>query len=137
MAPKETIMTIMLTRKAPVTALAAVLLALASASLGAEQMPTHDMRHMPIDQQVEMAHTRQEHDAVAERLEQEASEFEKRAGEHERLGKLYRGGFGGPKKNGAALANHCDKLVKNLRASAQETREMARLHRHAAQQLDE
>ena len=129
-------MTIVLTRKLPVTVLAAVLLAMASASQGAEQTPMHDMGHMPIDQQVEMAHTQQEHDAVAERLEQEASELEKRAGEHERLAKLYRGGFGGP-KNGPTLANHCDNLVKNLRASAQEAREMASLHRHVAQQLAE
>jgi hypothetical protein len=130
-------MTIVLTRKVPVAALAAVLLAFVSATAAAEQAATHDMHHMPIDQQVQMAHTRQEHDGVAERLEQEAIEFEKRAGEHERLGKLYRGGFGGPKKNGATLANHCDKLVKNLRASAQEAREIARLHRHVAQQLAE
>jgi hypothetical protein len=130
-------MTTDLAHKVPVAALTAVLLAFVSASATAEQTPMQDMRHMPIDQQVEMAQTRQEHDAVAERLEQEASEFEKLAGEHERMGKRYRGGFGGPKKNGAALANHCDKLVKNLRASAQEAREMARLHRHVAEQLAE
>jgi len=130
-------MTIVLTRKVPVAAFAAVLLAFVSATAAAEQTPTHDMRHMPIDEQVQMAHSRQEHDAVAERLEQQASEFEKRAGEHERLAKLYRGGLGGPKKNGGTLANHCDKLVKNLRASAQEAREMARLHRHVAQQIAE
>ena len=131
-------MRIMLTRNVPVTALAAMLLAFASATPAAQEMPLDDdMRHMPIDQQVEKAHTQQEHDAGAERLEQDASELEKRASDHERLGKRYRSGFGGPKKNGAMLANHCDSLVKNLRASAQETREMARLHRQVAQQLAE
>lgn len=130
-------MRIKLTRKVPVTALAAMLLAFASATPAAQEMPLHDMHHMPIDQQVEKAHTQQEHDAVAERLEHDASELEKRASDHERLGKRYRSGFGGPKKNGAMLANHCDNLVKNLRASAQETREMARLHRQVAQQLAE
>lgn len=130
-------MRIVSSRKVAVTALASALLGFTSASSGAEQKPANDMPHMPIDQQVEMAHTQQEHDAIPDRLEQEASEFERRAGEHERLGKLYRGGFGGPKKNGAMLANHCDKLAKNLQASAQEAREMAHLHRDVAQQLAE
>ena len=126
----------MLTRKVSVTALAAALLAFASASPAVEEKPMHDTHQMTIDQQVEMAHTQEEHEAVAKRFENEATALEKKADEHERLAKRYRTGMGaGPKANTASLANHCGSFVKNLRASAQDAREMARLHRAVAQQV--
>ena len=127
----------MLTRKVPVIVLAAALLAIVSMSPAAQEKPMHGMRdmpHMSIDQQVEMAKSQQDHEAVAKRFEDEASELEKQATEHERLAKRYRGGMGvGPKTNAASLANHCDNFVKSLRSSATEAREMARLHRDVAQ----
>jgi hypothetical protein len=128
--------TIMLTRKVPATALAVALLACATVSFAAEEKATHDMSQMTIDQQVEMAQTRADNEAVAKRFENEAIELEKRAGEHERLAKRYHSGIGvGPKASAASLASHCDNFVKNLRASATEAREMARLHRESAQHL--
>ena len=126
----------MLTRKVSVTALAAALLAFASTSPAVEEKPMHDTHQMTIDQQVEMAQSREDNEAVAKRFENEATELEKKADEHERLAKRYRSGIGvGPKASAASLATHCDNFVKNLRASATEAREMARLHRESAQHL--
>jgi hypothetical protein len=131
--------TIMLTRKVPVIALAAALLAIVSMSPAAQEKPMqgmHGMPHMSIDQQVEMAKSKEDHEAVAKRFEDEANELDKQAAGHERLAKRYRGGMGvGPKTNAASLANHCDSFVKNLRASATEAREMARLHRDVGEHL--
>lgn len=89
-----------------------------------------------IEHQLEMAKTAADHEAIAKRFEDEAAQLEKQAGEHERLAKRYRGGMGvGPKTNAAELASHCDSMVKNLRASAQDAREMARMHHDIGQQL--
>ena len=133
----------MLTRKVPVTVLSVALLGVAFASGAAEEKPMKDMQHMhdmqmqmhhtPIDQQVEKATSKEEQEAVAKRFDQEAADLESRAAEHERLAKVYRGGAGvGPKGNAASLATHCDSLVKSLRASAADARQMARLHHEAA-----
>ena len=89
-----------------------------------------------IDHMLEMAKTRADHEAIAKRFEDEATQLDKQATEHEKLARRYRGGVGvGPKTNADSLANHCDNLVKNLRASAGDAREMARMHRDVAQQL--
>lgn len=126
----------MFTRYLPVLAAAATLLALASVSSAADEKATHPMHHATIDQQVEMAQTQADHEAVAKRLEDEAVELDKQADEHERLAKRYRSGVGvGPKANAASLATHCDNFVKNLRASANDAREMARLHRDVGKTL--
>ncbi len=88
------------------------------------------------EHQLEMAKTAADHEALAKRFEDEAAQLEKQAGEHERLAKRYRGGMGiGPKTNAESLASHCDSMVKNLRASAQDAREMARMHHDIGQQL--
>jgi hypothetical protein len=121
----------MFTRNLPIATTAAALLALASLSFAAEEEKdeTHHM-HVTIDHQVETAKTAADHEAIAKRFEDEAADLEKQVGEHERLAKRYHSGIGvGPKTNAASLATHCDNFVKNLRASANDAREMARLHR--------
>jgi len=126
----------MFTRYLPVATAAAAMLALASVSSAADEKATDPMHHVNIDQQVEMAQTQADHEAVAKRLEDEAAELDKQADEHERLAKRYRAGLGvGPKTNAASLATHCDNFVKNLRASANDAREMARLHRDVGKTL--
>jgi hypothetical protein len=124
--------------------LTATLLALGSLSSSAAEDPKTQHEHkmhmddqeMSIDHQVEMARSAADHEAVAKRLDDEATLLEKQAGEHERLAKRYRSGMGvGPKTNAASLAAHCDKLVKSLRASAAEVREMAQLHRDLAKHM--
>lgn len=122
----------MSTRSLTLAAVGAALLAIgASPYAAAAEAPGGSIEH-----QVEMAKTKADHEAIAKRFEDEATQLDKQAGEHERLARRYRGGIGvGPKTNAESLANHCDSLVKNLRASASEAREMAKLHRAMAHQL--
>jgi len=128
-------------------ALGAALLALAALGAAAQEkeqqkepsMPMHEhrMQHdVTILHLVETAQTAADHEAVAKRFEAEAANFDQQAQHHERLAKRYRGGLGvGPKGNAQSLAKHCDNLVKNLKASAADAREMAQLHRDLGKAL--
>jgi len=123
----------MFTRYLSIAAATLTLLGLASMSSLADEK---GMQHMSIDHQAAMAHTQADHEALAKRFDEEAAKLDKQAGEHERLAKQYRSGVGaGPKSDGGSLATHCDNLVKNLKASADDAREMARMHRDIAKTL--
>ena len=59
--------------------------------------------------------------AVAATLEQQAAEYRAAADKHEKMGKMHRGGAGSSKVNHEGIVKHCDALVQNLRAAAQES----------------
>jgi hypothetical protein len=127
----------MSTRSINAAVVTTVLVALGSLSASAadQPMPMHSETHVvAIEHQVETAKTQADHEAVAQRFEEEAAQFEKQAAEHERLAAQYRKAPGNPKwnNNSTALATHCDRLVKNLKASAKEAHEMAQLHHDVA-----
>jgi len=85
---------------------------------------------------VETAKTSADHEAIAQHYDAEAKQFDAQATRHEALAEHYAMGHGGgPKANTASLAQHCKNLVKNLKASAQEAREMAQLHRELGKAL--
>ena len=108
---------------------AAALLALTPVSAGAGEKAMSEMQHVDAERQIETAQTAADHETIAMRFENEAVRLEKQAADHERMAARYRSGVGvGPKANSASLANHCDSFVKNLRASANDARELARLH---------
>jgi len=128
----------------PIAAIATTLLAVSSIGLAAEDkpmasadkpMPMHHQHDVTIVQLVETAKTRADHEAIARRFDEQAAQFDKDADHHAKLAKNYHAGLGNPKVNTASLAQHCDNLVKNLRASAADARELAKLHREAAQSL--
>ncbi|MGD9878592.1 MAG: hypothetical protein AB7U95_00500 [Reyranella sp.] len=130
----------------PIAAIATTLLAVSSIGLAAEDKPMasadkpmpmmeHHQHDVTIVQLVEAAQTRKDHEAVARRFDEQAAQFDKDADHHAKLAKNYHARLGNPKVNTASLAQHCDNLVKNLRTSAAEAREMAKLHREAAQSL--
>jgi hypothetical protein len=123
----------MYTRQVTALVIAAALLGFSIMSSAAEdKAPT---QAASLEQQVASAQTKAEHEAVAMQFEAQAWDLESIAAKHERLSNIYRKGQGvGPKGSGASLAIHCDNLVKNLRASAAEARELARAHREAAAQ---
>lgn len=130
----------MLTRYCHAVITTAALLALVSLGAVAQQQPAHpvpvETHQLPIDRQVEIAQSMADHEAIAERLDAEAVRFDRQAAEHEQLAEHYRRGLGmGPKGNSASLANHCDRIAKNLKASATDAREMARMHREIAHKL--
>ena len=117
--------------------IAAVFLAALSIGAAADEKPMHQMgQDAMIDHMVETARTAKDHEEIAKSFDEEAADFEEKAANHERLAKQYNKGAGvGPKGNPAALANHCNRIVKNLRASAEDAREMARLHREVAKSI--
>lgn len=126
---------IMSTRPLPAAA-AAAFLTLIPLNLAADEPPATEVHEITIDRQVEIAQSMADHEAVAQRFEEEAAQFEKQAARHERLSKHYRSGLGaGPKGNPASLALHCERIAKNLRDSAADAREMARMHRDVAHKL--
>jgi hypothetical protein len=131
----------MFTRKVTILVIAAALLGGSAVSSAGEDKPTGmsekagQVQPAVLEQMVASAQTKSEHEAVATQFEAQAWDLESMAAKHERLSNLYRKGQGvGPKGSAASLAIHCDKLVKNLRASAAEARELARAHREAATQ---
>lgn len=84
--------------------------------------------------QTQSAESSAEHRAAAKRFQDEAVQFEKQAAEHERMATEYRQrAHALPKYNYATLAEHCDRLAKDLKAAASEARETAKLHEAVAQ----
>lgn len=127
-------------RSTVLVAAAAALLAIGSSRVASADETKMNMDHNPpsIDRMVETAHSKADHEAIAQRFDEEAERLEQLASTHETLAKRYRSGMGvGPKTNPAGLVNHCETLVKNLRASAREAREMAQMHRQMAHDLAE
>lgn len=109
----------MLTRTIQTAFLAVVLLAGAPFSAMAQESTTH----------VDVADTGAEHHAAAERYESQARDFDKQVAEHVQMGIEYRKrARAQPKMNYVVLAEHCDRLAKNLKAAAAEARELAHLH---------
>lgn len=130
----------MFTRHRYATATALVLFALASHTALAQQEPAHpppiETHELTIDRQVEIAQSMADHEAIAQRLEEDAARFERQATEHEQLAQHYRRSPSrGPKANAANLAHHCERIAKNLKTSAADTRAMARMHREIAHKL--
>ena len=85
------------------------------------------------ESQAVAAESSAEHKAAAQRFQDEAAQFEKQAAEHEQMAADYRKRARAlPKYNYAALADHCDRLAKDLKAAAANARETAKLHEAAA-----
>jgi hypothetical protein len=117
------------------SAIAAAIL-FATGSLDAAAQHHTEQRDMSILQLVEAAQTGADHEAIAKRLEKDAIQFDEQAAEHELLAKRYGRGPARTKGNAASLGNHCGRLAKNLKASAQDSRALAELHREIAHQLE-
>jgi hypothetical protein len=91
---------------------------------------------MSILQLVEAAETGADHEAIAQRLEEDAIQFDEQAAEHELRARRYGRGPARAKGNAASLGNHCGRLARSLKASAQDSRALAELHREIAHQLE-
>lgn len=120
-------------------AAATALFAIGSHTALAQQQPAHpppvETHELTIDRQVEIAQSMADHEAVAQRLEEEAAQFERQATEHEQLCKHYRSSMAGTKVHAANLTHHCERIAMNLKASATDARAMARMHREIAHKL--
>ena len=81
--------------------------------------------------QIAAAKTPADHEAIAKAYDTEAAEADKKAAAHESMAKTYQLG-GTPKGSQTAMAGHCERLVKQYRAIAEETRLLAASHRPMA-----
>ena len=125
----------MVTRYIPVGT--ATLFALICLSVHAQASPPVAETHeVPIDQQVEVAQSMADHEAVAQRFDAEAARLEKQAAEYERLAKVYRSNANPDlKRDAAVLATHCEHIAKKLKESALLQRQVASMHRNVLHKL--
>jgi len=86
---------------------------------------------MPMEEMIQSAKTKADHEALAKHYEDEASAFQAKAEEHKRMAGAYRNvGKGG----GAAFVGHCDRLIAQYQEAAKENLELAKLHRQMAEE---
>lgn len=81
--------------------------------------------------QIAAARTPADHAAIAKSFEAEAAAAEARAKAHEAMARTYKAG-GVPKGSSTAMVRHCDRLMKDYAAAAEEYRGLAAEHRRLA-----
>lgn len=88
--------------------------------------------HHPVSaMQIEAAKTAADHEAIAQAYEAEAAAASDKAAEHEAMARTYKSG--GPSKGSrASIVNHCERLVAQYKAIADENRQLAAAHREMA-----
>ena len=118
-------------------AIAAAFLSLAPLASLAKQPPAQQSI-TAAERPVNLAETAAEHAAEARRFESEARRYSREAAEHAKEAAVYRQRARLlPKANYAALAVHCERLSKDLKAAAKDARETASLHAVAAKVLSQ
>jgi hypothetical protein len=86
--------------------------------------------------QIEAAKTPADHEAIAASYDKEAAQLESMAKEHEAMARTYRAAATGMKgANPAVMASHCNKLVTEYKAAAQQNRDLAAAHRQMAKDI--
>ena len=92
--------------------------------------PTGVVAEMSMEQLIESAKTKADHEALAAHYEAEAQALQEKANTHKRMSAAYRimpskGGAGG-------FTAHCDRLIARYEEAAKENLELATLHRQMA-----
>ena len=105
--------------------LAAVVIALPSTAGSAP-----DVKH-PVATLKE-AKTRSDHERLAVYYEVQAKDLEAKAVEHEQMAKVYDSDVYNPVYRKLGYGQHCIRLVSSYRQAAQESTELAKLHRKIA-----
>jgi hypothetical protein len=83
--------------------------------------------------QIEAAKTPADHEAIAAAYDTEAAQLESMAKKHEAMAKTYQTAATGMKgANPAVMSAHCNKLVTEYKAAAQQNRDLAAAHRQMA-----
>lgn len=96
--------------------------------------PPLALAEVSIETLIETAKTKAAHEAIAAHYEQDAATLRAKAEEHARLALLYARGLEGGHGQGQRLSEHCQGLAEKLRAAAEDSIELARLHRELAAQ---
>ncbi len=108
-----------------------------SSAVADTAMATAGHVEVTMSEQLAKASTPADHKAMAQRFDEEASQLDKQAAEHEQLATQYKqhpnpNALKSAGVNTTVMAEHCDRIAKSLKASASEAREMASLHRNVA-----
>ena len=84
-----------------------------------------------MEQKIETASTRSDHDAIALQYEQQAAADAASATRHQGYGRIYRRNQGprSGQQHHLVLARHCDTLAQTYQQAAEENLAMAKLHR--------
>ena len=82
---------------------------------------------------VEMAHTKAEHQALADYYADKAADARKLASRHQSMGRAY---LGGKSMNKQAFQNHCKRIAEQQEATAKEFDALAQLHAEEAKKAD-
>lgn len=88
---------------------------------------------VPIDQMIEKAKTRADHEAIVAYYEDQAKIYNEKAEQHKKMSAAYRSMT--PGKGGVAgFVAHCNKLMNKYGELAKENQELAKLHHKFAEQ---
>lgn len=88
-----------------------------------------------IDQKIEAARDRADHDEIASLYDQQAGKDRAAAEQHRRLAQVYRGRTS--RNIPPDMANHCDNLAQVYEQAAAEHSQLAKEHRRIAHELKE
>ena len=86
-----------------------------------------------LQQRIEGARTRSDHQALASYYDQQAAAARTSAAEHRKMGSSYAGNYAGG-RGGASMAAHCNNIVRSQESLAVQYEGMAAGHRQLAEQ---
>lgn len=104
---------------------------------GCGQKRLHEVGGMPMEQAIEEANTRADHEALADHYQQEADALMEKAETHEKMAEKY------AKTDYPKLGmegegeRHCRSLARKYREAAEENLALAKMHRQLAEEAPE
>lgn len=110
---------------------------LATFLLGACANPHFSATHEQVEQRIANAHTRADHQGLAQFFEQEAKEAKNRADKHRAMAKSYALDKLGRGKAVIQARDHCETMVSLYEKAEQENKILAALHQQLAAETSE
>ena len=88
----------------------------------------------PMEEMIQSAKTRADHEAIAKHYDDEAKASQAKAEKHRKMSAAYRIMGTGKGTGTAGFVAHCDKLVTKYEELAKDNLELAKLHRQVAEE---
>ncbi len=89
-----------------------------------------------MEDMIKNAKTKAQHEALASHYEMEAKGLQQKAQKHKEMGKVY-GAFPHHYKGAVTFVEHCNAIASNYEKAAEETLELAKMHRQMASEAKE
>lgn len=99
---------------------------------GCAQLRPHPM---PMETAVQNAKTKADHEALAIHYDTVADQFEQKVEEHKEILRRYEAAPYLYGKQGLTFATHCENLIRVYAQAEDENRELAKLHRRMAEEI--